>query len=655
MGFPPLRRICILAWAIAIAASLAEVTSAQSTTTSLTRAVLDRYPLALCNDGSAAVYYHEREQKSSGAGVSGGKYMIYLPDTGVKEDCVNSRDCDDKCKRFPETCTAPEKAEKRMSDGIWSKDRRNNPFADYFKVYLPSCSSDEFSGTRGRSSTTGDLVFNGRHIFSSLLRDLVARFDVANAEDVVLIGSGSGARGPARNCDFLAESIATINPSTRVRCVLDGIDLVPYWVQSPNCFTAEHRLKAESQKDLWGRQDDKSCIEENADKVNSTELARLCGAFSKFWRHIDTPIFLTTTQLDPEHFRETTCGVSRTRNEDYSDFAIGWRQGMLVMAEAMSEEKPDNGWFIPNCDNLHFLLGTKNAAARRTVRVPLLQEGDEQVNAFQAINNWLTLGRQHQAIDPFGVPNDKCSATKSLPLDLRPDSFFEAVPTEPRNDAPRRKPPLPRPANAVAAAAARESAPLAATEPLNPFIQTTAFGRFHPPSELLAGGGQRRPDVFDFFDYDGLGLGLGIGGGGGGTNNDYDFDIAADPGIATGVAAHARAHPVDTRIGDRRHPTSVRVTAGSVPVLHPHHPRGGPVVHTRNKKIRLWRKLYYLDYLRKLYARHYNDYYHDYYGPGGNLVAFPDHPAAALSAARAGPVAAAGVHQLMWPPPPPPP
>ena len=47
----------------------------------------------------------------------------------------------------------------------------------------------------------------------------------------------------------------------------------------------------------------------------------------------------------------------------------------------------------------------------------------------QAINNWLTTGRRHQAIDPFGVPNEKCSATKSLPLDLRPDSFFEAVPS----------------------------------------------------------------------------------------------------------------------------------------------------------------------------------------------------------------------------------
>ena len=117
--------------------------------------------------------------------------------------------------------------------------------------------------------------------------------------------------------------------------------------------------------------------------VNSTELARLCGAFSKFWRHIDTPLFLTTTQLDPEFFQRTTCGVSRTRNEDYSEFAISWRQGMLVMAEAMSEEKPGNGWFIPNCDDLHFLFGADNAAARRAVRVPLLQEGDERVNAFQ--------------------------------------------------------------------------------------------------------------------------------------------------------------------------------------------------------------------------------------------------------------------------------
>ena len=139
----------------------------------------------------------------------------------------------------------------------------------------------------------------------------------------------------------------------------------------------------ESQKYLWGRQDDKSCIEENRDKVNSTELASRCGVYSKFWRHIKAPIFLMTTQLDPEYFSETTCGVSRTRNEDYSDYSKGWRQGVLVMAQAMSEEKPENGWFIPNCDSVHFFLGAEHAAERRTVRVRLLQEEEQTVNAFQ--------------------------------------------------------------------------------------------------------------------------------------------------------------------------------------------------------------------------------------------------------------------------------
>ena len=64
MGFVlPLRRLCRpCLLALAITASVAAVTSAQSTSTSLTRTGLDRYPLALCNDGSAAVYYHEREQ-----------------------------------------------------------------------------------------------------------------------------------------------------------------------------------------------------------------------------------------------------------------------------------------------------------------------------------------------------------------------------------------------------------------------------------------------------------------------------------------------------------------------------------------------------------------------------------------------------------------
>ena len=48
--------------ALAIATCVAATTSAQSTSTALTRNGLDRYPLALCSDGSPAAYYHEQVQ-----------------------------------------------------------------------------------------------------------------------------------------------------------------------------------------------------------------------------------------------------------------------------------------------------------------------------------------------------------------------------------------------------------------------------------------------------------------------------------------------------------------------------------------------------------------------------------------------------------------
>jgi hypothetical protein len=67
------------------------------------------------------------------------------------------------------------------------------------QVFVPACSLDEFSGTRGpldengeNRLTSGSLFFHGRHIFNSLLRDLVAKHGIDRAESVVLVGSGIG-------------------------------------------------------------------------------------------------------------------------------------------------------------------------------------------------------------------------------------------------------------------------------------------------------------------------------------------------------------------------------------------------------------------------------------------------------------------------------
>lgn len=542
------------------------------------RSSLEKYDLAQCNDGSPAAYFYDQDDAAKG----NAKIMIYLPDDSGLRDCSTSQGCQLKCQENPQSCTSSQSSSIRMEDGIWSQDKRNNPFADHFKVLLPSCSSDEFGGTRGRSDETGGMIFHGRHIFSSLLRDMVANHNMGNAQEIVLVGSGSGARGAARNCDFLADAVKTVNENTKVRCVLDGVDLFPYWVQSEDCEDAKQ--KPEAQKYLWDRQDDESCIEENKDKVNSTELANLCGSFSRSWKHIKTPIFLTSNQLDQTNFDEQTCGVSSDA-EDFRDFSIGWRQGMLAMAEALSVNKPENGWFIPNCDDATAFLDSEHAKLRREVRIPLLSSQTEEqksVNVLQAINNWMNKGSDHQAIDAFGVPNEACSAIKSLPLDLRPD-----LPLQPKSEDAR-------------------PAPIRAGSRRGPFRS-----RFNPPSDLFPSGTVPRTDYIGeaddyLFDYDEFSLG-------------QDYDYALETGITPGVAAALDPldHPI---IDDSLHPVA-RPVVHHQPVIpaktyygHGAKRYPGRARHTPSRRVSLWRRLYYLEYLKKLYNRNYQQYADEYYG-----------------------------------------
>ena len=80
-------------------------------------------------------------------------------------------------------------------------------FLTFFQIYLPSCTLDDFSGARGPlfGSQGGKIFFHGRHIFSALLRDLVGKYGIDQAESIILVGSGSGARGVGHSCDYLSE------------------------------------------------------------------------------------------------------------------------------------------------------------------------------------------------------------------------------------------------------------------------------------------------------------------------------------------------------------------------------------------------------------------------------------------------------------------
>ena len=74
-----------------------------------------------------------------------------------------------------------------------------------------------------------------------------------------------GARGVGHGCDYLADAITNVNEKAEIRCVLDGPDLLPYWVHDS---IAEERCEEdnteaffeETTKLLWGRTDDESCV-----------------------------------------------------------------------------------------------------------------------------------------------------------------------------------------------------------------------------------------------------------------------------------------------------------------------------------------------------------------------------------------------------------
>ena len=57
-----------------------------------------------------------------------------------------------------------------------------------------------------------------------------------------------------------------------------------------------------------------------------------------------------------------------------------WRRGMLQLAETMSNDKPDNGWFIPNCEDEKgsIFLDEANTARRQVTRVPLFSTGQDK-------------------------------------------------------------------------------------------------------------------------------------------------------------------------------------------------------------------------------------------------------------------------------------
>ena len=161
-----------------------------------------------------------------------------------------------RCAEEPNLCAAPRNQILEKEGGIWSN--QLNPFADHFKViilcfflilhfwkqvFVPSCSSDSFSGHRSASDVSGGLHFQGGNIIQAVLHDLETRLGAATAS-LVLVGSGDSGRGVVEACDKLGRE-----REGRLSCIVDGGDLVPWWVEGEEEGCRERRqLEKENQQ-----------------------------------------------------------------------------------------------------------------------------------------------------------------------------------------------------------------------------------------------------------------------------------------------------------------------------------------------------------------------------------------------------------------------
>jgi hypothetical protein len=598
------------------------------------------------------------------------------------QPCTSADECIDICQDHPDACAAPEDATRLLQDGLWSRETQNNPFANYFKVYLPPCTLDDFSGARGpiRGSDGDRIWFHGRHIFSSLLRDLVANFGIDQAESIILVGSGSGARGVGHSCDYLAEAIANVNDKAEIKCVLDGPDMLPYWVHDS---IAEERCENETMeaffetntKELWGRTDDESCVRSLESKANETTLAETCGIFSRYWRHVKTPMFIISSKWNQRDFDRMTCNVS-SDDPDFLAYRAAWNQGIMSLIEAISIDQPANGWFVPNCQDETLFFSAQAIEVRKDLTLPLFVSG-EQLNLLQVLNNWLVKGirdEDYQAVDLVGPVDPICSANhiqKSAPL-RKEKTLLEQrlVPLDPLDDVPKPKGfpdgPPPRPRDDIFGVGAPSGRLISDTDLLlgaELFREQLAAQaeRQNERQRLrgdLFGGGSGYPD-YNNLDTDILyRLNEQIfgqrsnGNGNSGKNGNnipniptttsatkyrsrdrsrfrlpydllyYRYNLYRQQSGGAKTGTDAIFDPIDPSTPDFfDYDYDVNVNGNSnfgpggsaLPANGVLPEQAVALSNARSRKARLWRKVYYLQYLRELYRRTYADYYQDYY------------------------------------------
>merc|ERR1711892_119946 len=324
------------------------------------------YPLAMCNDGTQANYYHQ-------PGDSHGKIYISLQGGGT---CDSVENCDQRCANT-DLCTAQTDQQVEMEQPYGGQ--MNDPFHDYWHVQVHYCSSDTWSGTREAADVTGGYHFYGKHIFEAVVQDLASNYDLLEATNIVLTGGSAGAQGVVFRCDDFADWVLAQNPSIDVRCMPNAPEFFPPEVHTEGCYTRDPGYE-NYLTEFWGRVEDKSCLE-FAQQNGVGNVGELCGLTANFAKFITTPLMILSSHEDSAFSHIFGC-EPHPGTPEHDEFRVEWMTAHSQLVLDLMAEYPEIAFFAPNC-RIHGIGMNQGITVRE-------DETGELVDLSTFITQWMS-------------------------------------------------------------------------------------------------------------------------------------------------------------------------------------------------------------------------------------------------------------------------
>jgi hypothetical protein len=371
--------------------------------TNLSRVEIDtnRYPEAVCNDGSPGLFYVRK-----GTGASANRWLIFLEGGG---SCMEGTGC---AKRWCsiDTNFGADKMSTRFftakgigGGGILAT-RDDSVFTDFNKVWVYYCSSDAWVGRYGErplvdeTGRTYTIHFQGGRILDAVLTELrsgvtfrdagsdqqVTLPSLDDAEAILFAGESAGSAGVQRNADRLEPYFRRTNrnPGRLVYRALGDAANEP----SNESFSLYETSKRSAMRGfgvVLAARFDESCLARHRD-----DSWRCADAAHVRENHITTPLFVRQDLIDPNTIDEFGTpewpfGIQLHQYAQATWDHLDAISRVRMTGEEKSAIAIDPGVYGPHCDN--------HTAARDNGKFfqDRIAKGDSLFSFHDTLRNWL--------------------------------------------------------------------------------------------------------------------------------------------------------------------------------------------------------------------------------------------------------------------------